>query len=101
LTVLLTRIRKNGFAGLVLGLVYELYFIYQNQMGIKTAKKVHPISELEARMNPAVLEKARKMAWEESCNIRLTLQHEEYGKHSDVRNSTKNAVSKLENRKNI
>jgi hypothetical protein len=35
------------------------------------AKKIHPISEPDAKMNPAVLEKARGMAQEESLNIRL------------------------------
>jgi hypothetical protein len=37
----------------------------------KVLKKTHPLSELDARMDPAVLEKARKMAEQESLNIRL------------------------------
>ena len=66
------------------------------------AKKTHPISELEARMDPAVLEKARRMAQEESLNIRLGLLREKYGvKQSEIANFTQTAVSKLENRKDI
>jgi transcriptional regulator with XRE-family HTH domain len=66
------------------------------------AKKTHPLSELDARMNPAVLEKARKMAQEESLNIRLAMLREKYGvKQSEVTNFTQTAVSKLENRKDI
>lgn len=34
-------------------------------------KKTRPISELDAKMDPAVLERARKRAKEESLNIRL------------------------------
>ena len=66
------------------------------------AKRTHPISELDARMNPAVLEKARRMAQEESLNIRLGLLREKYGvKQSEIANFTQTAVSKLENRKDI
>ena len=66
------------------------------------AKKTHPISELEAKMDPGVLEKARKMAREESLNIRLAVLREKYGmKQSYVANFTQTAVSKLENRKDI
>jgi predicted XRE-type DNA-binding protein len=68
----------------------------------KVLKKTHPLSELDARMDPAVLEKARKMAQEESLNIRLGMLREKYGmKQSEVVNFTQTAVSKLENRKDI
>ena len=66
------------------------------------AKKTHPISELEAKMDPAVLEKARRMAQKESLNIRLAILREKYGlKQSEVSNFTQTAVSKLESRKDI
>ena len=66
------------------------------------AKKTHPISELEAKMDPVVLEKARKMAQEESLNIRLAILREKYGiKQSEISNFTQTAVSKLEKRKDI
>jgi hypothetical protein len=66
------------------------------------AKKTHPISELDAKMNPAVLEKARRMAREESLNIRLAILREKYGmKQNEITNFTQTAVSKLENRKDI
>ena len=65
-------------------------------------KKTHPISELEAKMDPAVLEKARKMAEKESLNIRLGMLREKYGvKQSEITTFTQSAVSKLENRKDI
>ena len=65
-------------------------------------KKTRPISELDAKMNPEVLAKAKKMAQEESLNIRLGMLREKYGmKQSDVTNFTQTAVSKLENRKDI
>ena len=68
----------------------------------KVLKKTHPISELEAKMNPAVLAKAKKMAEEESLNVRLAILREKYGvKQSDITNFTQTAVSKLENRKDI
>jgi len=44
----------------------------------KVLKKTHPISELEARMNPAVLAKAKKMAEEENLNIRLAILREKF-----------------------
>jgi len=66
------------------------------------AKKTHPISELDARMNPEVLAKARKMAERESLNIRLAILREKYGvKQNEITNFTQTAVSKLENRKDI
>jgi len=65
-------------------------------------KKTHPISKLEAKMDPVVLEKARKMAEKESLNIRLALIREKYGiKQSEITNFTQTAVSKLEKRKDI
>jgi len=65
-------------------------------------KKLHPISELEARMNPEVLARAKKMAQKESLNIRLAILREKYGvKQSEIENFTQTAVSKLENRKDI
>ena len=65
-------------------------------------KKTHPISQLDAKMNPAVLDKARKMAERESLNIRLGMLRDKYGvKQSEIANFTQTAVSKLENRKDI
>jgi transcriptional regulator with XRE-family HTH domain len=66
------------------------------------AKKTHPLSELDARMNPEVLARARKIAEQESLNIRLSLLREKYGvKQREVANFTQTAVSKLEKRKDI
>jgi hypothetical protein len=68
----------------------------------KVLKKTRPLSELDAKMNPAVLAKARKMAEQESLNIRLAMLREKYGvKQSEISNFTQTAVSKLENRKDI
>jgi hypothetical protein len=68
----------------------------------KILKKTHPISELDAKMNPAVLARAKKMAKEESLNIRLAILREKYGmKQSEVSKFTQTAVSKLEKRKDI
>jgi molecular chaperone GrpE (heat shock protein) len=65
-------------------------------------KKTHPISELDARMNPEVLARAKRRAQEESLNIRLAMLREKYGiKQSEISNFTQTAVSKLENRKDI
>jgi hypothetical protein len=66
------------------------------------AKKTHPISELDAKMNQEVLARAKKIAQEESLNIRLAILREKYGvKQSEITNFTQTAVSKLENRKDI
>ena len=66
------------------------------------AKKTHPISELEAKMDPEVLARAKKMAQEESLNVRLAILREKYGvKQNEITNFTQTAVSKLENRKDI
>ena len=68
----------------------------------KVLKKTRPISELDAKMDPEVLSRAKKMAQEESLNIRLAMLREKYGmKQIDVTNFTQTAVSKLENRKDI
>ena len=68
----------------------------------KVLKKTHPLSELDAKMNPAVLEKARKMAQKESLNIRLAILREKYGiKQNEVSNFSQTAVSKLGNGKDI
>ncbi|MCL2184257.1 MAG: helix-turn-helix domain-containing protein [Treponema sp.] len=68
----------------------------------KVIKKPHPLSELDARMNPEVLARAKKLAQKESLNIRLAILREKYGlKQSDLENFTQTAVSKLENRKDI
>jgi hypothetical protein len=69
---------------------------------VKTLKKTIPISELDKKMKPEVLAKAKKMAEQESLNIRLGMLREKYGiKQSDITNFTQTAVSKIENRKNI
>ncbi|MDR0876628.1 MAG: helix-turn-helix domain-containing protein [Treponema sp.] len=66
------------------------------------AKKFHPISELDAKMKPETLEKARKIAEKESLNIRLSMLREKHDiKQSEVSSFTQTAVSKLENRKDI
>lgn len=68
----------------------------------KVLKKAHPISELEAKMKPEVLAKAKKMAREEILNIKLAMLREKYSiKQSEITNFTQTAVSKLENRKNM
>ena len=53
-------------------------------------------------MKPEVLARAKKMAQEESLNIRLAILREKYDvKQSEIKNFTQTAVSKLENRKDI
>jgi len=69
---------------------------------MKVLKKTHPIGELEAKMKPEVLARARKMAEQESLNIRLGKLREKYGiKQIKIANFSQTAVSKLENRKDI
>ena len=64
--------------------------------------KTKPISELDKKMNPEVLARAKRMAEQESLNIRLGMLREKYGiKQSEIANFTQTAVSKIENRKNI
>ena len=68
----------------------------------KVLKETRPINELDAKMDPEVLARAKKMAQKESLNIRLAILREKYGvRQSDVGNFTQTAVSKLENRKDI
>ena len=68
----------------------------------KVKRKTHPISALDAKMNPDVLARAKKMAQKESLNIKLAILREKYGvKQSEIENFTQTAVSKLENRKDI
>jgi hypothetical protein len=66
------------------------------------SKKTHPISELDKRMNPEVLAKAKKKAQKESLNIRLAILREKYGvKQDELEKFTQTAVSKIENRKDM
>ena len=66
------------------------------------AKKTRPLSELDAKMNPEVLARAKRAAEKESLNIRLALLREKYGlRQNEIGNFTQTAVSKLENRKDI
>jgi len=69
---------------------------------VKDGEKTHPISELEVKMDQAILEKSRKMTQEKSLNIRLTVLREKYSiKKSGVANFTQTAISKLEDNKDI
>jgi transcriptional regulator with XRE-family HTH domain len=62
----------------------------------------HPISELDARMKPETLAKARKLYEQDSLKLKLKDMRKKYGvKQEDVANFTQTAVSKLENRKDI
>ena len=64
--------------------------------------KFSPISELDARTNPEVLAKARKLYEQESLNIKLKALREKYGvKQTDVPNFSQTAVSKLERRRDM
>jgi hypothetical protein len=47
------------------------------------AKKTHPISELDARMKPEALARARKMAEQESLNISLGMGLEIAARHKN------------------
>ena len=75
----------------------------ENEMAeTKVLRKTRPLSELDAKMNPVVLVKARKTPEQESLNIWLTMLREKYGvKQNEISNFTQTAVSKLENRKDI
>ncbi len=66
-------------------------------------KKIfHPISELDAKMKPEVLKRAKKIAERELLKIKLSELRSAQGlKQSDVPNFTQTAVSKIENRKDI
>jgi hypothetical protein len=57
--------------------------------GRNNGKKPHPIGELDAKMNPAVLEKARRMAREEIFNSGLRI-----GKKYDMKQIEKAAYYK-------
>ena len=58
-------------------------------------KKTHPINELDARMNPEVLTRAKKRAEQESLNIRLGMLREKYGmKQSEITACPKNSSKK-------
>jgi transcriptional regulator with XRE-family HTH domain len=62
----------------------------------------HPLGELEKKLDPEVITKARKLYEQGSLNLKLKAMREKYGiKQSDVSNFTQTAVSKLENRKDI
>ena len=63
---------------------------------------MHPLTELDSKINPLILEKAKKLAKKESLNIQLGLLREKYGiKQSELSNFTQTSVSKIENRKDI
>jgi len=62
----------------------------------------YPLSELEAKTNPEVLAKARKIYEQESLNIKLKALRGKYGiKQEDVAHFSQTAISKLERRKDI
>jgi hypothetical protein len=62
----------------------------------------HPLSELEKKLDPEVIAKARKLYEQDSLNLKLKAMREKYGiKQGDISNFTQTAVSKLENRKDI
>jgi len=64
--------------------------------------KFNPLSKLEAKLNPDVRAKARKLYEQESLNIKLKELRTKYGvKQEDVSHFTQTAVSKLERRKDI
>ena len=64
--------------------------------------KFHPLSELEKKLKPEIVAKARKLYERDSLNIKLKAMREKYGvKQEEVSNFTQTAVSKLENRKDI
>jgi hypothetical protein len=59
----------------------------------------HPISELEARMKPETLAKARKLYEQDSLNLKLKAMREKYGVKQGDAAPAQTAVSKLANRK--
>jgi hypothetical protein len=62
----------------------------------------HPLSELEKKLDPDVIAKARKLYEQDSLNLKLKAIREKYGVNpGDVANFTQTAVSKLENRKDL
>jgi hypothetical protein len=55
----------------------------------------HPLSELEKRLDPEVVAKARKLYEQDSLNLKLKAMREKYGvKQGDVASFTQTAVSK-------
>ena len=62
----------------------------------------HPISELDKKIKPEILVKARKLCEQELLNIRLKELRDKSGiKQVDMANFSQTAVSKLERRKDI
>jgi hypothetical protein len=62
----------------------------------------HPLSELEKKLDPEVITKARKLYEQDSLNLKLKAIREKYDvKQGDAVSSTQTAVSKLGNRKDI
>ena len=64
--------------------------------------KFNSLRKLEAKLQPEVISKARKLYEKDSLNIKLKKLREKYGvKQGDVASFTQTAVSKLEYRKDI
>ena len=64
--------------------------------------KFNQLSELETKLSPEVLTKARKLYEQESLNMKLKALRMKYGvKQDDLSQFTQTAVSKLESRKDI
>lgn len=62
----------------------------------------NPISRLDERTSPAVIEKARGLYARDSLNIKLKSLRERRGlRQADVANFTQTAISKLEGRKDM
>ena len=62
----------------------------------------HPISELDKKIKPEVLAKARKLCEQDLLNIRLKELRDKSGiRQNDLANFSQTAVSKLEQRKDI
>jgi transcriptional regulator with XRE-family HTH domain len=62
----------------------------------------HPLSDLEKKMKPETLAKARRIYEHDSLNLKLKAIREKYGvRQEDVPRFTQTAVSKLEKRKDI
>ncbi len=64
--------------------------------------KFHPLSELDAKTNPEVLAKARKLYEQDSLNIKLKELRGKYGiRQTDMPTFSQTAISKLERRKDL
>ena len=62
----------------------------------------NPLSELDKKLSPEVLAKARKLYEQESFKIRLKALREKNGiKQEEIEHFSQTAVSKLERRKDI